>query len=234
MAYIYKITNKINEHDYIGSAISFIKRKYYHIYDLKNNKHHSCILQNSWNKYGEDNFIFEIIEEVNKEDLLIREQYYIDLLNPKFNIARIAGSPIGVKHTKEARANMSKAHLGKKLTKESIEKRTLKQGGENHWTFGKERTQETKEKVSKTLKENYKSGYEHPFKGKNHKDDTKNKISKKLMIPIIQYSLEGALLKEWNGATEAAKQLGIHASNITACCKGKTKSSNNYIWKYKN
>ena len=54
------------------------------------------------------------------------------------------------------------------------------------------------------------------------------------MIPIIQYDREGNFIKEWSSATTAAKELGFHATNITACCKGKTKSSNNYIWKYKN
>lgn len=234
MHHIYKITNIITGDLYIGSAISLIKRKYSHLFELRHNKHHSPILQNSYNKHGENNFIFEMLEEVlEKENLVIREQWWIDYLNPRYNISRIAGSPLGVKHTEQAKLNMSKAHLGIKPTKEALVKRSLKQGGENHWTYGKERTQDTKDKISNVLKERYELGYEHPFKGHNHKEDTKDKISKKLMIPIEQYSLDGVLIKEWLGATEAAKELGFHASNITSCCKGNTKTSNNFFWKYK-
>ena len=84
---------------------------------LKKNKHHSPILQNYWNKYGEDAFSFKIIEEIfEDEQLLVREQYYIDSLNPKFNCSKTAGSPLGVKHTLQSRINMSNAH--KNMTNE--------------------------------------------------------------------------------------------------------------------
>ena len=138
---IYKIINKITNDIYIGSALNFSKRKYYHIYYLDKNKHHSIILQNSWNKYGKENFEFIVIEDnIEKEKLIEREQFYIDTFNPKFNCSKTAGSPLGVKHTLQARINMSKSHLGKKLTPESIAKRTAK-------VLGTKRSEETKRKL---------------------------------------------------------------------------------------
>lgn len=235
MICIYKIQNLKTNQIYIGSAINFAKRKYYHLYDLKNNKHHSIILQNSFNKHGEENFEFSVIEEVyEKENLIKREQYYIDTLKPKYNCSKTAGSPLGVKHTLQARLNMSKAHLGKKLTPESIAKRTLKQSGENHWSYGKERPEETKKKVSKSLKEYYKDGGLPSRKGAIISEEQKKKTSEKLMKPIVQYTKNGEFIRNWKGASEASKETGINSVNINQACNGKLKTSGGFIWKFKN
>lgn len=78
---IYKFTNIINGKFYIGSSQNLRKRFFRHLALLKNNNHHSNSFQNAWNKYGEDNFQFEIIEFVEKiENLLFREQHYLDTL----------------------------------------------------------------------------------------------------------------------------------------------------------
>jgi len=114
---IYKITNTITQDFYIGSAINFKNRKWGHISSLRKNKHKNQFVQNSWNKYGEEAFIFEVLEVIDKkENLILREQYWIDTLSPTFNFSKIAGSPLGVKHTQKSRKNMSLAHIG--LTKE--------------------------------------------------------------------------------------------------------------------
>lgn len=114
---IYKILNKVTADFYIGSAVNFSTRRSVHLHWLKKNQHHSPILQNSWNKHGEDAFEFIMIELVeDKTKLIEREQFYIDTLKPRYNCNLVAGSPLGVKHTEESRLNMSKAHKG--LTKE--------------------------------------------------------------------------------------------------------------------
>ena len=117
MKAIYKIENIVTNDFYIGSAVDYTYRKWVHLKRLRENRHHNAILQNSWNKHGESAFSFSIIEEVlNKEQLIEREQYWIDTLNPRYNICRIAGSPLGIKHTNEARLHMSLGH--KDLTTE--------------------------------------------------------------------------------------------------------------------
>lgn len=78
---IYKIENIKNNKVYIGSSNNIKERWKRHIKDLKNDNHHSFHLQKAWNKYGEENFKFEIIEKCKKEDLLDKEQYYMDLYN---------------------------------------------------------------------------------------------------------------------------------------------------------
>lgn len=66
-------------------------------------------------------------------------------------------------------------------------------------------------------------------KGKHLSEETKNK----LMKPIIQYSLLGEFIKEWNSVTEAAEHLCKPLTNISSCLTGKMKSAYGFVWKYK-
>ena len=101
---IYKITNRKNNKCYIGSSIN-IKRKFeQHLYLLRKNKSHSILLQKAFNKYGEENFMFEIIDTCIPKYLFILEQYYVDNVNPDYNICKLDVSvPIGLKMSDETK-----------------------------------------------------------------------------------------------------------------------------------
>lgn len=75
---IYQIRNIVNGKCYIGSSIQIDKRFQLHKWELNRGNHHSIALQRAWNKYGCDNFVFEIIKEVSKDFLLAEEQNEID------------------------------------------------------------------------------------------------------------------------------------------------------------
>lgn len=51
-------------------------------------------------------------------------------------------------------------------------------------------------------------------------------------IVVLQFTKDGELIKKWNSAMDAQRELGIYQSNITQCCKGKLKSAGGYIWRY--
>jgi group I intron endonuclease len=108
---IYKISNKINQKIYVGSAKYFNRRYNLHKHHLLKNTHPNKILQNFVNKYGFDNLIFEIIETCDEGNLLNREQFYIDNLNPEFNVHKIANSPKGLKRTEQQKANIKNGRL---------------------------------------------------------------------------------------------------------------------------
>ncbi len=110
---IYKIINTSNNKIYIGSSSNLKKRKSNHFHYLKNNKHPNKHLQSSYNKYGNEYFIFEIIEECIIKDLILKEQHYIDKLNPDYNKRIIANNNSGTKFSLEAKKNMSLAMKGK-------------------------------------------------------------------------------------------------------------------------
>lgn len=83
---IYKITCSGNNKFYIGSTKCFRKRFKEHRNDLRHNRHHSPYLQNSYNRYGLDSFIFEIIEVIEDLTVLLKQEYsYINNLKPEFN-----------------------------------------------------------------------------------------------------------------------------------------------------
>lgn len=100
-ATIYQILNIVNNKCYIGSSICYTKRKVNHLYFLRRSKHHSLKLQRAWNKYGEENFRFVVLEKFEystKEEVLQKEQLYLDNLKPYYNIALFANSCLGVTH----------------------------------------------------------------------------------------------------------------------------------------
>lgn len=74
---IYKIENIKNNKPYIGSSNNIERRWSEHIRQLNKGEHHSIKLQRAWNKYGQNNFEFEILEECKIEELLNKEHDYI-------------------------------------------------------------------------------------------------------------------------------------------------------------
>jgi len=140
---VYQIRNILNDNLYIGCTFKagFKSRHKGHRSALRHGNHHCLHLQNAWNKYGEDNFIFEVIEEFKfpldypidliKTHIENREQYYFDKLNPRYNILKRAGSPLGKKHTQETIEKIRQGNLG------SFEER-----------YGLERSQLIKEKIA--------------------------------------------------------------------------------------
>lgn len=119
---IYLITHIASLRQYVGSSANLELRWLDHQNSLQRKRHHSRYLQRVWNKYGADAFQWEILEECPTEKLLSREQWYLDNWEVVFNTCRIAGSPLGIKHTEESRRNMSEAHKGKRLSEAAKEK----------------------------------------------------------------------------------------------------------------
>lgn len=85
---IYLFTNLISGKRYIGSSGNLYNRLHEHLHNLNNNKSHNKYFQNSWNKYGEDNFIYGILEFCNEENQFEREQFYIDFMHPEYNLTQ--------------------------------------------------------------------------------------------------------------------------------------------------
>ena len=119
---IYAIVNQITRDMYVGSAVSVNRRWNAHKCNLRAGKHHCVHLQNAHAKYGAAAFDWEIIEFVdNKENLLDREQFWIDFFQPVYNKRKKAASALGFRHTYESRQKMAASQRG---TKQSLETRT--------------------------------------------------------------------------------------------------------------
>lgn len=143
MAVIYKILNLKTNDCYIGSTTNADKRWKTHQKFLRYNHHHSSCLQEDWNKYSGWFFKFEIIEYCEIDKLIEREQYWIDSLNPTYNIRRTAQSNFGLKRSDATKLKMKDARIGRKLSKEHKEKIGLKTLG-NKSNLGRKFTEEHK------------------------------------------------------------------------------------------
>lgn len=84
---IYKITNKINNHSYIGQSIDIKERwaKEKNRAFNPNAEEYNKTLCKAFRKYGLDNFTWEILEECSQEKLDQKEKYYIQLFDTYFN-----------------------------------------------------------------------------------------------------------------------------------------------------
>jgi group I intron endonuclease len=118
-AFVCLTTNKC----YVGSAKSLLAGFNQHLGGLRSN----VLLQRAILKYGISNFAFVILEFCPPEQLIEREQFYIDELKPEFNILTLAGSTLGYKHSPDVLDKMS---------------------GENHPLYGKPRNAETRTRIS--------------------------------------------------------------------------------------
>jgi hypothetical protein len=85
---IYAIENTKNGKLYVGSSVDVHKRWVQHKSSLRKGLHHSIALQRAWNKYGCDCFHFKVLEYC--DDLVGREQHYIDSLNSAYNVLPLA------------------------------------------------------------------------------------------------------------------------------------------------
>jgi len=196
---IYKISNSINDRIYIGSAISLYNRYHCHRLDLLNNRHHSLKLQRFCNKYGFDKLKFEVVEYCEKKDLLVREQIYLDALNPFYNTAKFAGNTTGVKASIELKKRFSEMRKGKITT----------------GMLGKNHTNETKELISKKAKQrglhpNFIAASKKANTGKKHSKEMREKIAiKQRKLNIQQVTEIKELLAKKVKQVELAKKFNV-------------------------
>lgn len=230
---IYKIVNLANNKLYIGSSKCLAKRWYMHKYNLRKNKHHCRHLQYSYNKYGESNFRFDIIEECEIENLLIREQFYLDIIKPEYNLCTIAGTCAGRKLSLEHKEKISKANKNKIRSEEqkikisefmktrpcSLETR-LKMS-----TASKNRkcSEETKQKISAI------------HKGKKLTDKEKlrlREVNLRKNARIIR-GVNDVLCVEFDSIYDACLELKMDSSSLRKVLNGKAKTCKGYKWRYK-
>ena len=120
---VYKITNINTQKVYIGSSIDIERRHKDHLRMLNTNTHHSCKLQQSFNRTKDKNvFQFEIIEEVeDQNNLKVREQYYIDsydAFNNGYNCSAQVDNP---KYTYRYEKGKEKGRIKEERYQEFIE-----------------------------------------------------------------------------------------------------------------
>lgn len=168
---IYQILSIRDSKIYIGSGINLKHRQSEHLCALRKNKHGNRYLQRYYNKYGEDNFQFAIIEFCFKDKLIEREQYWIDFLIPHFNLCKVAGSRLGIKHTQKSKdliAEKAKIRMLDPLVRQRVREAGIKQMQD---------PKQIKNLRDKALKR-FKNPENNPMFGRHHSEETRLKIKK--------------------------------------------------------
>lgn len=242
VAGIYRITCLSTDKFYIGSSQNCRARTTSHLHDLRHNMHSNPKLQRAFNKYGENQFIFEIVEQCTINKLIKREQFYVDRLNPFFNIRReCVATQRGVKRSKALLNKLQKYRNLEKKPIIQIDKQSLKIIKE--WESITSCSKKLDIRISNLVKACKKIGYHRTLKGFvfRYKGDYNKKAIRKSLLwkepsrrkasPIVQY-LDGQLIKRWNSITEAASFFNVHTSTIYNCLVGLCKTSVGFEWKY--
>jgi group I intron endonuclease len=198
---IYRWVNKVNGNTYIGSSVNLGRRlKVYYDFSflsvrIKKSKSriYSSIL-----KHGYSNFQLEILEHCTKENAISREQYYIDLLKPEYNLNSTAGSRFGSIHSEETRRKMSNSSQGRKLTEHTKNLLSLANKGMSNPNFGKTHSAETKASIS--LARLGKS-----FLSESMKD--KMSVDSGTAIRVLDLNTKEVL--DYSSVTRAAKAIGV-------------------------
>jgi len=204
----------------VGSTVNLYRRlyTYYNIPLLITNK---SLIYKALLKYGHSKFSLSVLEFIDKtklskdelkKKLLEREQFYIDALDPEYNILKKAGSSLGYKHTPDSLIKMSGENhplYGDKNLEIRARMSEAKSGenhplfgkkGENHPLSGKTHTPETLAKMSLA-----KSGKNNPMSGKSHSAKTLAKISNANGTFIYLYDTQGSLVITFSSARKVGE-----------------------------
>lgn len=119
MVGIYKITNLINGRKYIGQSRNIERRKKDHF--AKWNIFHSTLFAEDIERYGKENFRFEMLEilpdDTSRKTLKEKELRYIHDQAPEYNT-------LGLPRSDETKARLSVANKGKKASPETRKKQS--------------------------------------------------------------------------------------------------------------
>lgn len=245
---VYRIVNLVNSKVYIGStAQSFKKRGVQHYSDLVRGVHKNSYLKHSWNKYGEKNFKFEIVEFCDSQDTLTREQYWLDFTKSYdktvgYNINPLAsGTPNMVREVIEKRRQTM-------LRKYASGELVSPFKGKPAWNKGQPMTEAWKQNLRKPKTITDKVIEKRKFCSKKARDKSPK---------ILVYDNNGNYIKTFNSSMDLYEyslnenhdlplilinkigRNGYHPrilknQNINNCCKGIVKQYKGLQFRYEN
>ena len=219
---VYLHINKVNRKVYVGITSMRVENRW-----REGKGYKKCeIMNRKILKYGWSNFEHIILCKTSKNRAIVLEKALIKLYKNKrmsYNISG-GGEDAGTvsEYTKEKLRQYKgekSSMFGKHPSKETIEKRISTRRTLGHYS----------KDTSWLAPYRLRKGKESPMYGRKPSEDTLLAHRK----VILQFSLDGEFIREFNSIKEASEEISISKSAIVHCLKGKTKKAGGYKWKYK-
>ena len=194
---VYRWVNKVNRKSYVGSAVN-ISQRLRNYFNLNYLLLHNMRIYKAILKYGHSKFNLEILEYCEPTQCIEREQYFMDLFHPEYNILNTAGSMLGFKHSDQSRGNISKSLTGEKNP-------MYGKTGEMSHMFGREISEQTLAKLTKAL-----TGENNPRYGKKKPEGSGSPSIKIKVLDILT-----GTSTIYCSISEAAKALKCPSSSVS-------------------
>jgi len=202
---------------YVGSSVNLQRRMAQHKNRLNAGTHRNPHLQSAWKKYGESAFTFSTIEYVAEENLLAREQYWMDAYNvveEGYNIALVAShSQLGLVRSEATKRKLSVARRKRKISPETCAKISAS-------NKGKVRTPEMRKRYREAQRLNRLNGGS-CTKGRRCSEETRANMQAAQQRRVAQEAASGYKRVSWNKGKTLSPE---HCAKLSAAHAGKTLS----------
>lgn len=213
---VYRWINLETNKSYVGSSVNLRRRfnTYYSFSYLTRNK---SLISKALLKYGYSRFRLEILEYCDPSVLMEREQYYIDLLKPEYNILKIAGSLLGFKHSDSTRERLSKFYTGRIISPEVRDKLSNSQKGRVH--TAEALVKMSKSKLGRKLSEEHKKNISAACAGRAQSQESKLKITATNGTAVVVHDTETGENTNFLSIREVSRHFSVSNNTISKYIK---------------
>lgn len=222
--WIYKIKNTTNGKVYIGKTVNKDRRIKDHVWSLNLGRHCNSHLQNAWNKYGEESFVFEIIEKVGGLIVDHAEKWWINYYKSNFpangyNKTLGGDGCYGRIMTEETKRKISDSNKGKTVSAEARKK--IGMASKNRYYSPEIRKKMSEAQKGRTVSKETRAKMSRAWSGKKGKLNNRAK-------PVVCLNT-GEIFES---TTEAAQKLGLTQNLVSWVANGKRSHTKNYKFEY--
>lgn len=224
---VYMHINKENGKVYVGQTCQDPESRWKHGHGyLGKNKDGSyaqpyfaqAILKHSWDGFKHIVVVRDLtLDEANNMEIDLIDKYNATDREFGYNISN-GGNSTG-KHSEDTKRKIGEGRKGKKHSKEAKKKMSESKKGMASIFKGKHHTNESKRKISEAKK-----GSKNPWLSE------RNRVFNARSIPVVQLSIDGIFVNQFNSSREAERETGINHLGINNVCNKKQQTAGGFLW----